>query len=208
VQQLHAFGLSESASTELAATYPREYIQEKLTMAKTLIATRSKLIAQNPAGWLRKAMEEDYRPPRTAERHRQYHVGEGKDAKPCTRRYGTQDTTIAQTEIKEEYTPENVAATEHLPEQRSPQPVGEDGLTTEDTWNKALEKLQENLSPGEAETRLTGTTLLQVTETAAWISVPNRTALAWLERRLYGQICHAMKGVLGKDLDLQFVAAS
>jgi hypothetical protein len=31
-------------------------------------------------------------------------------------------------------------------------------------------------------------------------------ALLWLERRMYQQISSAMKGVLGKDLDLQFVA--
>jgi hypothetical protein len=31
--------------------------------------------------------------------------------------------------------------------------------------------------------------------------------IAWLERRMYGQIANAMIGVLGKDLDLQFVAA-
>jgi hypothetical protein len=50
--------------------------------------------------------------------------------------------------------------------------------------------------------------LLEVTETKAVIGVANPTALPWLERRLYGQIVKALKGVLGKDLDLQFIAAS
>jgi hypothetical protein len=76
------------------------------------------------------------------------------------------------------------------------------------TWNKTLEKLQAALPPGEAEARLTGTTLLQITDTAARIAVPSTTALLWLERRMYSQICNAIKGVLGKDLDLQFIAAS
>jgi hypothetical protein len=76
------------------------------------------------------------------------------------------------------------------------------------TWDQALEKLREDLQPGEAEARLRGTTLLQVTDTAARIGVPNAFAIAWLERRMYGQINKAIKGVLGKDLDLQFVAAS
>jgi hypothetical protein len=77
----------------------------------------------------------------------------------------------------------------------------------ETTWNLAVEKLKQDLPPGEAEARLKGTTLLQVTDTAARIGVPNPFAIAWLERRMYGQISKAMKGVLGKDLDLQFVAA-
>jgi hypothetical protein len=73
------------------------------------------------------------------------------------------------------------------------------------TWNKTLEKLQAALPPGEAEARLTGTTLLQVTDTAARIAVPSATALLWLERRMYRQIANAIKGVLGKEVDLQFV---
>jgi hypothetical protein len=76
------------------------------------------------------------------------------------------------------------------------------------TWDKTLERLKEALPHGEAEARLTGTALLQVTDTAARILVPSTTALLWLERRLYGHIAKAMKGVLGKDLDLQFVATT
>jgi hypothetical protein len=75
-------------------------------------------------------------------------------------------------------------------------------------WDLTLEKLKDDLPLGEAETRLSGTTLLQVTDTTARILVPNHFAVAWLERRMYGQICKAMKGIVGKDLDLQFVTAS
>jgi hypothetical protein len=74
-------------------------------------------------------------------------------------------------------------------------------------WERALEKLQAALPPGEAEARLTGTTLLQVTDTAAQIGVPSTSVLVWLERRMYGQIANAIKGILGKELDLQFVPA-
>jgi hypothetical protein len=78
----------------------------------------------------------------------------------------------------------------------------------ETVWQKALEQVKGNLPLGETATQLTGTTLIEVTNTKARISVPNPRALAWLERRLYGQIAKAMKGVVGKDLDLQFVACS
>jgi hypothetical protein len=78
---------------------------------------------------------------------------------------------------------------------------------SETVWQKTKEKLQEALPVGEAETRLQGTTLLQVTDTAARIGVDNPVALAWLERRLYGQIAKAMKEIVGKDLDLQFVTS-
>jgi hypothetical protein len=76
------------------------------------------------------------------------------------------------------------------------------------TWNKIQEKLQAALPPGEAEARLNGTTLIQVSDTAARIMVPSANALLWLERRLYSQITKAIKEIVGKDVDLQFVAAT
>jgi hypothetical protein len=78
----------------------------------------------------------------------------------------------------------------------------------ETTWNKTLENLQADLPREDLAARLTGTTLIEVTDTAARIGVPNPFVIAWLERRLYGQIAKAMKGIVGKDLDLQFVACS
>jgi hypothetical protein len=74
-------------------------------------------------------------------------------------------------------------------------------------WDKALEQLKQDLPVGEAYARLTGTTLIEVTETAARISVDNPFAIPWLERRLYGQIAKAMKAIIGKEVDLQFIAA-
>jgi hypothetical protein len=83
-----------------------------------------------------------------------------------------------------------------------------DQRENQETWDKAIEQLKQDLPIGEVETRLTGTVLLEVTETAARIGVTNSVAIPWLERRLYGQIAKAMKAVVGKDVDLQFIAAS
>jgi hypothetical protein len=76
------------------------------------------------------------------------------------------------------------------------------------TWDKTVEQVKKNLPIGETADQLVGTMLIAMTETAATIFVPNRSAVAWLERRLYSQIAKAMKGVVGKDLDLQFIATS
>jgi hypothetical protein len=73
------------------------------------------------------------------------------------------------------------------------------------TWQLTVEKLQADLPLEEGAARLAGTTLIEVTDTAARIGVTNPSAVAWLERRLYGQITKALKGVVGRDLDLQFV---
>jgi hypothetical protein len=75
-------------------------------------------------------------------------------------------------------------------------------------WNKTIEQLKEAQPIEDVEARLKDTALLEVTDTAARIGVPTPFAIAWLERRMYGQISKAIKGVLGKDLDLQFIPCS
>jgi hypothetical protein len=74
-------------------------------------------------------------------------------------------------------------------------------------WENAREQIKKDLPPGETADRLSGTTLIDVTDTTALIFVANRFAIPWLERRLYGQIQKAMKSVLSRDLDLQFVTS-
>jgi hypothetical protein len=192
--------------------YPAAYIKEKLEMAKGLVAAGSRLVSQNPAGWLRRAIEEDYTLPKTSERHRQRSGREKKQA------------TLTQVKSREQHTPEEkpqpaqtVAAEpaqcpqnnvgthnrEHIPEKKEAEKT--DQRENQVTWDKALEQLQKDLPQEEVAARLAGTTLIAVTETKAVIGVANRFAIPWLERRLYGQIAKAMKGIVGKDLDLQFV---
>jgi hypothetical protein len=77
----------------------------------------------------------------------------------------------------------------------------------ETVWQQIREKVQEGLPIGESATQLSGTTLVDVTDTKALIFVANRFALPWLERRLYGQIQKAIKSVLHRDVDLQFVTS-
>jgi hypothetical protein len=75
-------------------------------------------------------------------------------------------------------------------------------------WTKTIEQLKEAQTLEDVEARLTGTTLIEISDTAACIGVPNRSAIPWLERRMYVQISKAIKGVIGKDLDLQFVTST
>jgi Bacteriophage replication protein O len=215
-KNLGNFGIAQSAITKLIQDYPVVHIKEKLAMARGLVAARSSLVSQNPAGWLRRAIEEDYTLPKTSERHWQ---------RPSM---GKQHAKLTQAKCREQHTleeesqtarnvatglaqrPQNVAAhnRENDTEKKETEKASREN---ESIWQQTVEKVQEGLpasDTGEAAAKLTGTALLEVTETAARIGVTNPHALLWLERRLYGQIAKAIKGVLGKDLDLQFVLAS
>jgi hypothetical protein len=62
-QALIAFGVSSHVSERLVSTHPPAHIQAKLDQAEWLVATQSPAVRRNPAGWLRRAIEEDYAPP-------------------------------------------------------------------------------------------------------------------------------------------------
>jgi hypothetical protein len=206
-QALQSFGITQSAATHLMQHYPAAYIREKLAMAQGLVASGSCLVSQNPADWLRRAIEEDYRPPRTTERQHQRSVREKKDvrvvrAEPKNQHLPKEEPQQTQTVPTEkvEYQqnvpteqPQNVAThnRENMPENKEPEKTSRENQAT---WELALKKLKADLPLGEAEARLTGTTLIEVTDTKAKILVPNHFAVAWFERRLYGQICKPSKG--------------
>jgi hypothetical protein len=207
-QDLENFGIAKSAVTKLLKDYPMQHIKEKLEMAKGLAAAGSRLVSQNPAGWLRRAIEEDYTLPKPFERHRQRSGREKKyvkrtQAKPRSQHTPEEKSQPAQTVAA---TPgqclQNVVTAEKQQAEKT------DQKENQATWNKALEQLKTDLTQEEVAARLTGTTLIEVTETTARIGVASPFAIPWLERRLYGQIAKAMKVAIGKDVDLQFIAAS
>jgi phage replication O-like protein O len=200
-KDLENFGIIKSVASRLIQHYPASYIREKVAMAQGLVAAGSCLVSQNPAGWLRRAIEEDYTLPKTSERYRQR---SGREKKYARR---------AQAELREQHTPEeksqpvqNVATHDrnNSTKNKESEKTSRENQTI---WTKTLEQLKEDLPPEEAEARLRGTTLMEVTDTVARIGVASPFAIPWLERRLYGQIAKAMRGVLCKDIDLQFVNA-
>jgi phage replication O-like protein O len=184
-RDLENFGMTTSAIPALLERYPAAYIREKLTMTQGLLKDGSALVAKNPVGWLRCAIEENYQPPRNTER-----------PIPTSGRKSQTSTG----DPKEQQGEQHSIST---PPVELPQPDSQ----TQRVWEQAVERLQHDLPAGETANRLTGTMLLEVTETKAMIRVPNLTVAAWLERRLYGQIQKAMKSVLERDVDLQFVTS-
>jgi phage replication O-like protein O len=179
---LENFGMTTSAVTTLMQRYPAAYIREKLRMAQELVAAGSALVTKNPVGWLRRAIEEDYQPPRNTVR-----------PTPPT---GTKRQERQETPEEQKRAQNSITQSVELPQPDS---------QTELIWHKTVEQLTDVLPRGEAETRLIGVMLLEVTDTQAVILVPNQALRTWIERRMYGQIAKALKRVVGKDLDLQFV---
>jgi len=58
--ELHARGLSKSVAFQLSQKHPETYLREKMAMFDFLDSTKSDIISKNPAGWLRRAIEDDW----------------------------------------------------------------------------------------------------------------------------------------------------
>jgi Helix-turn-helix domain len=196
------FGISKAAAAKITKQYPVPYIREKLALAQNLVATGSDLVSQNPAGWLRCAIEEDYQPVSHPKRRPKPTARTRKKAPP-----GRNGARANAEKASVPAVPNHQALPKetHQPAQSVPPEKQQEYKAA---WEKTLEQVSTALPVGETAARLTGTALLEVTETVARIGVANPHALAWLERRLYGQITKALTVVIGRAVDLQFVACS
>jgi phage replication O-like protein O len=202
-RNLQNFGIKKPTATKLAHDYSVEYIQEKLAMAQRFVAAGS---CQNAAGWLRKAIEEDY----TATKPRR--------APKIPRLLKPNKTPVLTIE------PATEEAAANLDQGDSYQPLARHFLLEEEgilanwpqrddeanqkIWSKVVDNIKQNLPIGESEARLNSAKLLAVTDTAAYIGIKDQANCIYLERRFYREILGAMKGATGKHLDLQFVHLS
>ncbi len=78
-QELHQMGLSKSAAIEFAQIHSEDHIREKIEMFELLRETGSDLISKNPAGWLRKAIEEDWQPTAEQQQAKESRVRKDKE---------------------------------------------------------------------------------------------------------------------------------
>lgn len=197
--QLQKFGITENTARRLANNYPEDYLVDKMALAQWLVDQGSPLIAKNPAGWLRKAVEEDFKPPKDYETPSERKVKTERQAK------------IARAEAEqrkkadEEYRLAKEVAVARIKEGRPPEPVGKDGLTTESAWNLTLNRLQEKVTRTTYETWLKDTVLLRLTGKTAQVLVPNQITVKYLDHHYQG-ICRTLSDVIHQDVEVLFIA--
>ena len=200
VDQLQNFGISDTTAKRFANNYPEEYITDKLALTQWLVDQGSPLVTKNPAGWLRKAIEEDFKPPKDYENPSERKVRSDRAAK-------ISKAEAAQRLLAEqEYQKAKEEATKNVRENHPPEQVGQDGLTTEDAWNLTLKRLKEQLPAPTYQTWIKDTLLVSVAGQAAHVLVPNQLTAQWLERRLYQSVARTLGDVIHQDVDVVFVS--
>jgi hypothetical protein len=190
-------GVSQTASSRIAQKYPQDYILGKIDMVEWLLENRPQLVGKNSAGYLRKAIEEDWQPPAgyQSPEERARAEEEQRRAQEARRRAEEEDRRHVQerTEelLRENYPPQSIAGTSH---------------TTETAWSAVLERIQERALATRAafQTWLQGTRLLWLEGDTAYIGVVNYYTAEQLERQLYGTLVGVLGQVLGREVEIEF----
>jgi len=198
VQALIIFGISENPAKKFGKQYPEDYLAGKLAWAEWLL-NRGEIggDGRNAAGWLRAAIIGEYKPAADQVSPAQQKAKEEQDQAAIDERDRQQ----------KDYQQAKEAAIKRVKANNPPEPIGEDGLTTESAWNLTLKKLKEKVTPTLYETWLKDTLLLGVTDGTAQVMVANAFAVEYMNRRLYQSISRTLSDVIHQDVEVGFIAA-
>jgi hypothetical protein len=163
-QALHDFGLSPDAANVLATTYPEDHIMAKLDLVQWLQREHPKQVRNNPAGFLRRAIERDYAPP--ADYQTPVQRAAAVKAKAETTAGEERQLRTAEEQYRQAKEQTEQRLREHCP----PQPVTGTGLTTHEVWNTVQAALAEQLTGPNFHMWLKPTMLVSCDETTALVA--------------------------------------
>lgn len=185
VEELLSFGLSRKVAVQLASEYPEEYIFGKIALARWLHEVYPNRISKNAAGYLRRAIEEDYQPPAS---YVQRSIAQLERQKAENELHIWQYT--AQRQVRDHRPPETISGSD---------------LNTETAWERALGYLESQMNRLNFETWLTGTALLSCNRDQALIAVPTTFQAETLESRFGGFIGRGLEEAVGWRPNCRFV---
>jgi len=179
VALLRERGISQTIAKRLAETQPEDTIRAKVEVLDYLVETGSPLVERNPAGYLRKAIEEDYAVPagfqnraerEAAERERERAEKEAEgfraDHDPVTRAMADYGTTEAEMAL----------------------------------WRQVQEQLRLTLAESTYSTYFRNAVLLSLDGNVATLGFPDARARDWATNRLAQSLQRAFDQVLERDI--------
>jgi phage replication O-like protein O len=199
-EALTNFGITTNVADQLSTTYPEAYLLAKLDLVQWLVDSRSPLVGKNPAGYLRRAIEEDYAAPPT------YRSPEQRSAAEREQEAEREEAHQQRRAAEAEYAREKAVAQQQLRERYPPAAIAGTALTTTTAWEQALDQLHGQLSRLNYETWLANTALIELTDGAAQIVAPSRFQAEHLTTRLQPLVAQALGDVLGHPVDCRFVS--
>jgi hypothetical protein len=209
VGRLTERGITKRTAQQLAQSYEPEYLESKIDLVQWLLKNRPRVVGENPAGFLRKAIEQDYQPPpayKTPEQRQaeaeQARLREEQRARDLEQE---QEQERAQAE-KEQVLREQARAV--LLKEHPPEKIPGSELTTESAWGETLEQLREQMTAANFQTWLKDTQLVACDGSAATIIAPSGYVTEWLASRFRPLIEKQLEQVLGFRVQTKYLALS
>lgn len=181
-------GMTKTVAKKLAAQYPEEYIRLKIESLDYLQETTPDQVKE-PAAWLRRAIEQDWKPP-------------AKFKSKAEREAEAQAQAKAEEEerLREEKEREDR-------KRRVRDTLSEKYGASEETfllWEKMQAGLKERLLMGEYLTWVRPSALLSVNRHQATIGVPYEFTRGQIQDRLHGQIVEVLSAILGRPVEVEY----
>jgi predicted transcriptional regulator len=188
VKDLIDRGISAKVAQQLAEEYTESYLYSKIELFDYMVETRSPLISKNPAGYLRKAISEDYSPPKGFKSKAEREKEAAEEQQFLDQIAGDLRAERKELEARRKQIIEAYQISDELM----------------NVWNKALEELKSRISQSYFDTWFSNTFLLSVKEGEAIIGVESTEVQAWLADRAKALIVNVLTGILGDSVNVEF----
>jgi hypothetical protein len=207
VGELTELGMTRAVAEHLAGKHGPEYLAAKIDLVRFLLNRDPKAVGKNPAGYLRRAIEDDYHPP--AGYKTPAELTAEADAK--ARKQAAADAVIrAQEEQREQELQRDLekraTALSAYRREYPPAQIPGTTYTTETAWQETLEKLRTGMTAANFQTWLKDTLLASCDGRSALIIGPNGFVVDWLRNRFSVLITRQLQDVLGFPVELEYLA--
>ena len=199
---LKEFGLSDAVASELASAYPEAYLMAKLDHVRWLVENNSTLVSKNPAGYLRRAIEQDYLPPPT------YQTPDQRQAAAEAKEAAIVAEQEERRQAERAYAEEQAQQEQQLRELYPPHPIPGTDRTTAQVWDETLGLLRAQVVGLAFEMFIKNSVLTQCAAGHATIVAPSHYNAERLATHHDPLIRQTLGQVLGQPVRCTYVSRS
>jgi hypothetical protein len=191
VDELVKRGITTKIAAELVKEYSAEHINDKIELLDYLLENDSPLVERNPAGYLLKAITDDYAPPKGFKTRSEREA----DALEEERQYEEQERQ--QQEWEEERKAEKQREQDRIDRIISTYQITPELLKA---WGQVLDQIKADVPKATYDKWFEDTYLLSVEEGVATVGVMDTEVGEWLEARAGTMIGRMLRGILNREM--------
>jgi hypothetical protein len=192
-------GISAPVAAQLAQ-HPADYVLAKCEQVDWLIETKSRAVGKNAAGYLRRAIEEDYAPPP------HFRSRAEREAEAAERAQEQAEEAVRLRDLEAEEARARALDLADIVRRYPPQPIPGTMHTTTAAWEATLSQLQQTLSGPNFEMFVKPTLLLRCDGAEALIGARTAFDVEQLSTRLDRYITPALSAMVGQPLHCTYVS--